>query len=237
MKNPTNLEFKKIFDGAARDYDKISNHYTRKRRLEYLQISNKKKILEVGAGTGIITEYADETSLCTDISFEMCKQAKKRRKAVVCCDAELLPFKKKYFDVIISSEMIYYLENPERFLRESHLMLNDNGEIRISMVNKQMKFVDDIRKILQKFGIKEMYFDDKVKKYMDLTVLKKYLDEQNFKIISVDKKILIPLEMFDSFNKIFEKTELGRFCLFIIVYAVKKTNNFLQKHNMGKKFV
>ena len=47
--------------------------------------------------------------------------------------------------------MIYYLEDPERFLRESHLILNDNGEIRISMINKPMKFVDDIRKILQNY--------------------------------------------------------------------------------------
>ena len=43
----------------------------------------------------------------------MCRQTKIKRENVVCCDAEMLPFKLEQFDAIISAEMIYYLDKPQ----------------------------------------------------------------------------------------------------------------------------
>ena len=222
MENPTNLEFKKIFDNVAENFDEISSTYTRRRRTESLEIDDQNKILlEVGAGTGIITEYANHHSVCSDISFEMCVQAKIRKKNIVCCDAECLPFKKESFDTIISSEMIYYLKNPRTFLSQSFSILKNNGELKISLVNEKMKFIGDIRKILQKLGFNQMYFDDKIKNYLNESVLLNYLNNESFKIRSTEKIVIFPFKSFHYLNKILEKTKLNHLCLFIIINAIK----------------
>ncbi len=220
MDNPSNLEFQKTFDEIARKYNIVSNKYTVKRRIEGLHSNKNKLILEVGAATGSITKHFS-SAICTDISFQMCKEAKKERKNVVCCDAEMLPFKQDKFDVIISAEMIYYLENPKKFLQDAYIILKTNGEILISMTNEKMNIVDKIRTKLRKSGLNKMYFDDGLKKFMELKTLENLLVNQNYKILSIEKKVIIPIGFFDKFNKLLEKTVLRNFGIFIFVKAKK----------------
>ena len=75
MKKLSNLEFKKKFDSVAKTYEKISNSYTIDRRSESFKTDSSELILETGSGTGIISELIDKSIICTDISYEMCKQA------------------------------------------------------------------------------------------------------------------------------------------------------------------
>ncbi len=221
MKNPTNREFQKKFDSIAEEYEKISNQYTVKRRIESLQIETKGLILEVGSATGIITQHVDNTVICTDISYQMCKQAKTKRSHVICCDAETLPFKPNIFDAIISAEMIYYLKNPEYFIAYSSQILKNDGRLLISMANHDMAIIDRFRARLRKIRIGRMYFDDGVKEFMKIDDLITLLHKQNFKILSIEKKIILPFSAFDRLNKILEKTPLSKFCIFIIIRAAK----------------
>ena len=223
MKNPysSNHEFQKKFDSIADKYEKISNKYTVKRRIESLQIETSGLILEVGSATGKITQHVENTVICTDVSYQMCKQAKTKQTHVVCCDAEMLPFKSNMFDAIISSEMIYYLKNPEYFISYSSQILKNNGSLLISMTNRDMAIISKIRKCLQKIRIGGMYFDDGVKEFMKVDDLKMLLFEQNFKIISIEKKIIFPFSILNRLNKILEKTPLCRLCIFIIIKAIK----------------
>ena len=223
MKNlhPPNREFQKKFDSIADKYEKISNQYTVKRRIESLQIETNGPILEVGSATGIITQYIDNTVICTDISYQMCKHAKTKQSHVVCCDAEMLPFKSNTFDAIISSEMIYYLKNPEYFISYSSQMLKNNGNLLISMANADMAIIDRFRTWLRKIRIGGMYFDDGVREFMKIDDLTTLLRKHNFKILSIEKKIILPFTAFDRLNRILEKTPLNRFCIFIIIKAVK----------------
>jgi len=219
MDNPSNLEFQKKFDSIAKQYNNVSNRYTVKKRIDELQCKNG-LILEVGAAVGSITKKYP-SAICTDISFQMCKQAKMDRKNVICCDAQMLPLKQNKFDTIISAEMIYYLENPEKFMKDAYQILKINGEILISMTNEKMNIVDKIRTKLRKLGLNKMYFDDGLVKFMKISTLENLLEEQNFEILSIEKKVLIPINFFDKINKILEKTLLNRFCIFIFVKAKK----------------
>lgn len=221
MKNPSNREFQKRFDLIAKNYEKISNQYTIKRRNESLVNETSGLILEVGSATGIVTESIDSTIICTDISFEMCKQAKVKRSFVICCDAEKLPFREKTFNGIISAEMIYYLENPINFISYSYKILKNNGELLISMANKDMAILDKIRSWLRHRGMNRTYFDDGLKEFMKLEQLKIILENYNFKIKSVEKKVIFPFRAFDKLNRLLESTPLNYFCIFIIMKATK----------------
>lgn len=221
MNTNTNLKFQKKFDSVADSYEKISNQYTLARRKEALETNRGELFLEVGAATGIITEHINDSVICTDISFQMCKQAKMKQQNVVCCDAEALPFRTEQFDVIISSEMIYYLKDPKKFLSHSYKILKSNGRLLISMANENMAVIDQLRSWLRKIGIKNMYFDDGLRKFLSLRELEAILKEQNFVIESVEKKVIFPFSNLDSLNRFLEKTRFSRFGLFIIIKALK----------------
>lgn len=221
MKNPSNREFQKRFDLIAKNYEKISNQYTIKRRAESLVNEANGLILEVGSATGIVTASIDSTIICTDISFEMCKQAKVKRSFVICCDAEKLPFRENTFNGIISAEMIYYLENPTNFISYSYKILKNNGKLVLSMANKDMTILDKIRSWLRHRGMNRTYFDDGLKEFMKLEQLKTILENYNFKIKSVEKKVIFPFKSFDKLNRLLESTPLNYFCIFIIMKATK----------------
>jgi len=97
MANPTNRDFKKIFDILAKEYDNQSNQYTTTRRLNSIDTIMSGIVLEVGSGTGLIRDYTKNIIISTDISFQMCKEIKKKNPMTVCCDAEQLPFRLKFF--------------------------------------------------------------------------------------------------------------------------------------------
>ena len=116
----------------------------------------------------------------SDISYEMCKESIKRRANVICCDAEKLPIRDNILDIIISAEVIYYLNDAKNFIENSNRILKKNGRLVISITNQDMKFVDSVRSFLRIFN-KKMYFDDghELMKYNHLQEL---LEKSNFKI-------------------------------------------------------
>ena len=219
MKKLSNLEFKKKFDSIANRYEKISNPYTINRRSESFRIDSSKLILEVGSATGIISEQIDKSIICTDISFGMCKEAvRKKRANVICCDAEKLPIRNNSIDGILSTEMIYYLNNPEDFLKNSYNTLKKDAKIMITVFNQDMKFVDRIRAFLRIFD-KSQYFEDGQRDFINTNHLKEILVENNFKITTLEKKKIFPFKSLHKLNLCLEKTGLNYFCYFIIIEA------------------
>ena len=219
MEKLSNLEFKKKFDSVAKRYEKISNPYTISRRSELFRVDSSKLILEVGSATGIISEQIDKSIICTDISFEMCKEAvRKKRANVICCDAEKLPIRNNSIDGILSTEMIYYLNNPEDFLKNSYDTLKKDAKIMITVFNQDMKFVDRIRAFLRIFD-KSQYFEDGQRDFINTNHLKEILVKNNFKITTLEKIIIFPFKSLHKLNLCLEKTGLNHFCYFIIIEA------------------
>ena len=217
-------EFQDKFNSIAKNYDLISNPYTVQRRSESLKLESSKLILETGSGSGLVTKSYNSKIICTDFSFQMCKESKQRQDFVICCDAEYLPFKKHIFDAIISAEMIYYLENPEIFIKYSKEILKPNGKLSFAFPNEKMIFIDKIRTFFRKIGFNKMYFDDGIHDFIKLNNLKSMLTNNGFKITSVEKQVLFPFRFLDKLNKILEKTSLNYFSIFVILHTESQNN-------------
>ena len=220
--NSSKSEFQKRFNSIAKNYDSISNPYSVKRRSESLKLDSAKLILETGSGSGLVTKSYNSKIICTDFSFEMCKESKQKQEFVVCCDAEFLPFKKNIFDAIISAEMIYYLENPENFIEYCNTLLKPKGKLSFAFPNENMIIIDRIRALFRKLGFSKMYFDDGIRNFIKFEQLKSILLKNNFKIISIEKQVLFPFQILDKLNKILEKTPLNHFSIFVILHTESK---------------
>ena len=127
----SNADYKQRFSSIAKIYEKISNQYTVNRRTESFKIGTSEFVLEVGSGTGTISNLIDGQIICSDISYEMCKESAKKHVNVICCDAEKLPIRENTLDVIISAEVIYYLNNPNAFIEDSTRILKKDGKLMI----------------------------------------------------------------------------------------------------------
>ena len=219
MKKPSNLQFKKKFDSVAKTYEKISNTYTINRRSESFKIDPAHIILETGSGTGIVSGLINKSIICTDISYEMCKQAvRNKRENVICCDAESLPIRNNILDGVLSTEMIYYLNNPQDFLKSSYNALKNNSSIMLTVFNQDMKLVDRIRSFLRIFD-KNQYFDDGQRDFISTNHLKEILEKNNFKITSIRKKVVFPFRSLHKLNLYLEKGSLNYFCYFVVIEA------------------
>jgi len=224
-KKPSNREFRKIFDKFAFQYDKSLNKYSLKRRIDFIKKHVSGKCLEVGAGTGEISKVLIKNFdvIATDISPNMVDQIKDKLKIkTYVSDAEKLPFKNNSFNTIIAAEMIYYLDNPRKFLNETKRILKPGGKLILTSANNTTIVYDWVRMLLRSLGFKSMYFDDKNRKFITFNNINTMMVESGLKPIEIKFGILIPSEKFDGFNKWVEKTILKKLCSFIYIVAQKQ---------------
>jgi ubiquinone/menaquinone biosynthesis C-methylase UbiE len=96
------------------------------------------RILEVGAGTGVMSLLMAELGyelIATDLSRAMLQEA--RRKAsqralsitFEIADAEVLPFRDGDFDAVFGRHILWTLPYPDRALREWHRVLRSGGRL------------------------------------------------------------------------------------------------------------
>lgn len=225
MTKLSNDEFRKRFDEIAPVYSEILSPYVLYRRSFELLRFAQGKILEVGAGTGNVTAFLNDFTNVTlsDISERMCETAKKKYNCrVVCCDAENLKFQDGTFDTVIASEVIYYLDHPEFFIKEAFRVLKKGGRLLISSANDDMRIYDIIRNLIRALGFKHMYFDDGNRNFMKLKTLNKLLTRNDFIVKKAEKIAPIPSKLFHKINLVLEHTFLNYFGAFIIVIAEKK---------------
>jgi ubiquinone/menaquinone biosynthesis C-methylase UbiE len=102
-----------------------------------------KNVLEVGCGAGmglgLLTKRA-RVVVAGDYSERLLRQALahyRERVPLVRLDAHRLPFATSSFDVVLLFEAIYYLKNPEQFLRECYRVLRAAGTLLLCLPNKE----------------------------------------------------------------------------------------------------
>lgn len=221
---PNNLKFREIFDSIASKYDSITHPYAVSRRIDLFLKFAQGKCLEVGAGTGQISKALSKKHpvIATDISPKMVSEIKRKLEIkAITCDAEKLPFKNDSFDTIVGAEMIYYLDHPQRFLKECYRVLKPRGKLLLSSANESTKFYDQLRTILRKVGVGSTYFDDQNRNFITDKKLTNLLQKTHFTNIKIYKFILLPFKFLDPINRILEKTPLNKFGIFIFSYATK----------------
>lgn len=129
----------RTFDTVATVYDRtLPRHiqtYYRDKRLRFLNSVTDRKFMAVsiGAGTGFLEAELTQwkTVVCCDLSFEMCKAARKKGlRFVLCTNAEELPLKSRVADVCFSVATFHHLaESPviNRVVCEMIRITGDDG--------------------------------------------------------------------------------------------------------------
>ena len=120
---------------------KIYNHFMKKDHKAYKQmysliypVVRHKQVLELATGTGLIAKHivrsADHIE-ATDASQEMIEQAKQGVKSTKLYfsvqDIFHLPYADQSFDVVIVSNALHIVPEPERALAEIRRVLKDDG--------------------------------------------------------------------------------------------------------------
>jgi ubiquinone/menaquinone biosynthesis C-methylase UbiE len=133
---------RRFWDRFAKYYDSFINKVFRKSYSFILQtiesdLNLNHDVLEIGTGTGIIpfTICSKVFSLvATDISPEMVRVAKQKllKTKIKNIDFQIqdsynLTFKDKSFDIVIASNLLHLLYDPEKPLNEVKRIMKDNG--------------------------------------------------------------------------------------------------------------
>lgn len=161
-----------------------------------------KEVLEVacggGQGLGYLAQKAKRV-VGGDIDEEVLKYPKDYYKSrenieILSLDATCLPFPADSFDVIIFYEAIYYLKNPELFLKEAYRVLKSGGALIIGTVNKDWSDFNPSPFSYRYFSIPELFnllvnqnFKD-IKFFGDSPVLVKSFRD---KMVSLIKRLAV----------------------------------------------
>lgn len=144
--DPLKASIVKAWDRGVEDYDELVAHgrltgteaEAWKVVLARLLPPVPSKILEVGAGTGVMSILLAElgyTLTASDISSGMLDEARRkagdRRLAISfkIADAEALPFGEKSFDAVFGRHILWTLPHPDRALTEWRRVLKPGGQL------------------------------------------------------------------------------------------------------------
>lgn len=143
------------WDNQAEGWDEIianpsSPHYYYYRTADFYiadLAKDAKRMLELGCGTSscaISIVRPNQTILVTDFSRRMVRKAKKNiadsrieeQILPFICDAQMLPFDEKCFDVVFSrGVLLSYAKDPSKLLEESGRVLKNGGMIGFDAMN------------------------------------------------------------------------------------------------------
>lgn len=145
------------------DYNTIANRYNELYEEEqlkklniikkHIKIKESYRLLDIGCGTGISTNFFDCYSIGIDPSIDMIK---KGRGNLIQGKAEELPFKDKYFDVIISVTSIHNFKDPNKAIREIFRVKKNKSQVAITLLKKSRNY-NKIKLLIKKhFKVKEI---------------------------------------------------------------------------------
>lgn len=100
------------------------------------RLGNGLSVLDVGCGPGIISEHIWKMGnyvTCADLPAITSIAHKRRVLLVVATDAEQLAFASNSFDVVLASEVVEHLWNPQVFFEEAYRVLKANGHLIIAV--------------------------------------------------------------------------------------------------------
>ena len=222
---PFNSDIRYIFDSIATSYDSITSSYAVGRRVEFFVAHARGKCLEVGAGTGSISRALFEAGYevsATDISPNMVEEMKKKGISAVVCDAEQLPFPDASFDTVVSSEMLYYLDSPAKFLKEAKRVLKPGGMLLVSSANARVaRWYDWLRTMVRPFGVGGAYFDDPVHTFFSEGDLRRLVEQAGFSAVTARKALIVPVAFLDKLNRLLERTPFRHAGAFVVLSARK----------------
>ena len=196
-----------------------------KKLIELTKISKNKRILDVGCGVGRTTCFIAKKYNCKvigiDTSVALIKLAKERAKReklekVVefrVADAYKIPFKKEFFDVVISENVLSFLQDKKKALKEFVRVTKNGGYAGINEAVILKTPSKEIRKKINRLSQKLYHF--KIPEPLTDFKWKKILVEVGLK----DINSILEREITISDRILFFKEGLSKFKLFLkIIY-------------------
>jgi ubiquinone/menaquinone biosynthesis C-methylase UbiE len=178
---------------TAVNYADISKTYDRyrsyldgliKKIIELGRISQGKKVLDLGCGTGNVAwqikNKIDADLIGVDASLAMLKVAKDKSLEVICTDIDnqQLPFRDSSFDTVIGAYVIHQIKNLNFMLSECHRVLRDGVLVLLTSSHKQIK---DQHPIIKDFF--PSYIDIDKSRFPDIHQIDYLLNSISFKDI------------------------------------------------------
>ena len=145
-------QLKKKLEEHYRYGEDWSTRYLHGQRVNYLagiigkHLKCAKTALDVGCGGGVYTALLAAKNILT-VGIDVSKEALQATRAwvnsegtsesvqLINCSAEFLPFRKESFDLMVCSEVIEHLDNPRRGIEEISRVLNNEGDIILTVPN------------------------------------------------------------------------------------------------------
>jgi len=130
------------------------------------------QILDVGGGDGLIGEHLwkmQNNIVTIDLPTVSAQSHQREFLSAVTGDAEELPFKPSSFDVVLASEIVEHLWDPDRFLDDAYKILKTGGHLIISTPD----------------GVDGLRYDSH-KNYYTVEILEKLL-AQKFSLVKVKR--------------------------------------------------
>ena len=132
-----------------------------------IKVNITDKLLDIGCGTGISTNYFKCKSTGIDNSKEMIKNGKGN---LIYGSYENLPFEDHSFDIILCITAVHHFINLQKFIDEIKRVIKPNNQIVITILKKSLK-TDYIRnKLLLNF-----IFVNGINEEKDIILIMKYI--------------------------------------------------------------
>lgn len=148
----------KYYEKTAKGYNELHGDEQRK-KLELIKrfFKPKKtdKLLDVGAGTGISSDWdCDVTSY--DPNLSLLNQGNKKK---VQGYAENMPFKDESFEIVVSLTAIHNFKDIDKGIEEIYRVVKKN--VIISILKKSSKKNEIIQKLISRFNLMEEIIQEK----------------------------------------------------------------------------
>jgi trans-aconitate methyltransferase len=175
-----------LYDGAHNFVSKFGEGI-----LSYLHAKPGEIILDLGCGTGDLTEEIFQSGACVigvDYSAEMIMKAKSKFPEIEFhqMDARKMNFDIR-FDAIFSNAALHWIKEKEKVIRQMHLLLKNNGRIVVEFGGKGnvQREQNTIRKVLEKRGYHEnanidFWYFPSIGEYAT------ELEKQNFRVVHAE---------------------------------------------------
>lgn len=221
-----------LFDLHAENYSDYTNNYTVKRRYQAISKYLNGSILEIGASNGEILKLIDKTKvndfLLTDISNEMCKFIEKKyNHKALCVDVENLKLNEKEYNSIIALDVLCYVNDLDRAIKNILNHLTEDGCILISTFNPKLKFIIKLRFFINKYtNLKHLWFDDPIPakfEYLDVDNFLSVLKRNNLYVSKTYYLAPFPFKALHFINVVLEKTIIKKLSTNFI-YEIKRIN-------------
>lgn len=138
-----------------------------KKALENINLTGDSIVLDVGCGTGLFFSHVTVKShivVGLDVSCELLLRAKEQAKTlrnvfVVQADADHLPFRNEFFDVVFSFTVLQNMPKPLMTLSELKRVAKLDGSIVVTGLKKVFS-LDAFMDILEAAGLQAVSFVD-----------------------------------------------------------------------------